>query len=308
MGADISIIIPAYNAESSILRCIDSCVAQEGISQEIIVVNDGSTDRTELVLREASIKYPIHLITTTNAGPSQARNIGLDIAHGRYIAFCDADDWLDKNSLKQVITAMDERGIDIAISGYRNIRESGITTHMFHKAVSIDRAKYMGAILLDQRVMGFVFNKVYRSTVVKDVRFSSKMSVCEDADFNLHLINISDNTKIVALPGARYNYDLRQTDSLTRSDNAYPALRSAMTTFFRYGNTRFSKDVRASLFSIAMKAYYDSVSVVSTGDVMYARDYWLNSHCPLPEKLKMIVRILVLYTRGIRYGQHNDEC
>lgn len=92
MKPDISIVIPAYNAERWIRTCIDSCLAQSGLKGEIIVVNDGSTDGTKDILREYGDR--IRVIEQENGGAGRARNVGVRESVGDYIKFLDADDYL----------------------------------------------------------------------------------------------------------------------------------------------------------------------------------------------------------------------
>ena len=97
---NISVIIPVYNSEKFLFECIDSVVKQSGLLLEIILVNDGSTDRSKTIINQyAEIDDRIRVIHQENKEASAARNAGLDIAQGEYIAFVDSDDWLKKDTL-----------------------------------------------------------------------------------------------------------------------------------------------------------------------------------------------------------------
>lgn len=89
---DISIIVPAYNAEKSLQQCVDSIIAQTVTDWELLIVDDGSTDMTATIGREyAASDNRIRFIGKTNGGAASARNVGLDNAHGQYVCFVDAD-------------------------------------------------------------------------------------------------------------------------------------------------------------------------------------------------------------------------
>ena len=91
---DVSIIIPVYNDERFVGECIDSARKQKGIALEIICIDDGSTDGSVDVIRQkTAIDSRVQLIQQENAGPGPARNRGMDVAHGRYVAFLDSDDF-----------------------------------------------------------------------------------------------------------------------------------------------------------------------------------------------------------------------
>ena len=100
----LSIIIPAYNTEKYIKQCIDSVINIWNIENEIIVVNDGSTDRTKDILKEYTENNDrIKVITQENQGASAARNTGIKASTGDYIYFLDSDDWIDTVSFEKII-------------------------------------------------------------------------------------------------------------------------------------------------------------------------------------------------------------
>ena len=96
----ISIIIPVYNAEKYLKKCIDSVINQNVESKEIILVNDGSIDNSQEIIDEYVAKYPdmIKAIKQENAGQAVARNVGIENASGEFLAFLDSDDYLEENS------------------------------------------------------------------------------------------------------------------------------------------------------------------------------------------------------------------
>lgn len=111
----ISLIIPVYNVEPYLARCIDSCLNQDiqHDKYEIILVNDGSTDNSLQIIKEYKAKYPfIKVINQENQGLSDAKNNGLDIATGKYIWFIDSDDHIAVNCLGTLVKMMDEKNLD----------------------------------------------------------------------------------------------------------------------------------------------------------------------------------------------------
>ncbi len=91
-----SIIIPVYNSEAYLAKCLDSVCRQSLADYEVWCINDGSTDGSLQILERYEIAYPfLHIYSIPNSGPSAARNKGLDLARGEYILFCDSDDWLE---------------------------------------------------------------------------------------------------------------------------------------------------------------------------------------------------------------------
>ncbi len=99
----ISIIVAAYNIENYIRKCIESVVSQLTEETELIVVNDGSTDNTSMLLTELQKKFHFHLVNQSNKGLSGARNSGIKVANGKYLWFIDGDDWITDNALIQLL-------------------------------------------------------------------------------------------------------------------------------------------------------------------------------------------------------------
>lgn len=115
----VSVIVPVYNAEKYISKCIESVISQTYKNLELLLINDGSADNSLTVLREFENRYPeiIKVFTQENKGKEAARNLGLDNASGRYITFLDSDDWIDEDYIQTLRSAIGNN--DIVISGYK---------------------------------------------------------------------------------------------------------------------------------------------------------------------------------------------
>ena len=122
----VSIIIPVYNAEKTLCRCLDSLVAQTYEDIEIILVNDVSVDSRRNICETYKDKFShISLINQKNAGPATARNVGIDCASGKYISFVDADDYVECNMIEEMVRAAETSHAEMVICGY-NQEHSGI--------------------------------------------------------------------------------------------------------------------------------------------------------------------------------------
>ena len=119
----ISIIIPVYNAEKYLKKCIDSVINQNVESKEIILVNDGSIDNSQEIIDEYVAKYPdmIKAIKQENAGQAVARNVGIENASGEFLAFLDSDDYLEENSYQLALNKAECDDLDIVCFDYYEI-------------------------------------------------------------------------------------------------------------------------------------------------------------------------------------------
>jgi len=110
----VSIIITVYNMEKYIKKCLDSVVNQTYSNIEIILINDGSTDNSEKIIKSYEKEYNnIKVISQVNSGPAIAKNVGLDNANGEYIMILDADDWIENNFIEKLMLIAEENDSDI---------------------------------------------------------------------------------------------------------------------------------------------------------------------------------------------------
>lgn len=200
----VSIVIPAYNAEKYILRCIDSCVRQTYQNIEIIVVDDGSTDDT--IKKCATINdNRLKVISKKNAGVSEARNTGLQVAQGNYLFFLDADDYLDRDCCAMMVGAM-KNDVDLVVCGYNRIdlnderqRVCAPETIMFALSEKITAINYMKQI----NCLFTCWNKLYRREKIQ-FEFDKSMSFAEDSVFVFDYL--AECKKIIVLDYIGYNY------------------------------------------------------------------------------------------------------
>ena len=121
----ISVIIPVYNVEPYLRQCVDSVLSQTYQNIEIILVDDGSTDSSGIICDDYAHKHNnLKVIHKKNAGLSEARNSGLEVANGSYIAFIDSDDWISKDNFEKMITEINMQHSDFVFSDGVNFEDS----------------------------------------------------------------------------------------------------------------------------------------------------------------------------------------
>lgn len=162
----VSIIIPIYNAESHLDKCIGSAVCQTYGDLEIILVNDGSTDGSEKICRSFAEKdRRILLINQENAGVSAARNAGLDACTGELITFIDSDDYVSEDYVEYLISLMDRYGSDIVCSGQKDLLS--VDDPVVIKGPEAILKEY----LTTNAIYAAVWGKLYKKHIFDDIRF-----------------------------------------------------------------------------------------------------------------------------------------
>ncbi|NSW90264.1 MAG: glycosyltransferase [Firmicutes bacterium] len=203
----VSIIVPIYNVEDHIRKCVNSILKQTYTNIEIILVDDGSNDKSSKICDEyAQLDDRIKVIHKENGGVSSARNAGLSIANGKYIGFVDADDWIDIDMYEYLVQSIESNNCDIACCGY----------YKEHKGITeiISKSEDMIIESLDENLDNFiegsyegsVWNKLFVRSIINH-EFDTKISIGEDAYF---LYNAIKNAKrIVYKRDPKYHYFIR---------------------------------------------------------------------------------------------------
>lgn len=186
----ISIIIPVYNNEKYLERCIVSLINQTYKNLEIILINDGSTDNSRIICEKYLKKDKrVILVNQKNGGVSAARNKGIEIATGSWIAFVDSDDWITENMYEILHINAIENNADISIGGY--IR-TDIEKPAFESKKTLeilDNKTALEYLILDKEGYATsVWNKLYKIDVVKNILFDKTIKYGEDLLFNFNIM------------------------------------------------------------------------------------------------------------------------
>lgn len=207
----ISIIVPVYNVEKYINRCLESILKQSYKNIEVLLINDGSQDNSAKICEDiAALDSRIKVIHQDNKGVSSARNKGLDISKGEYITFIDSDDWVDRDGIECLYRNLKKTESDLAIYSFIQEYENkkNINVKLTESIEVMNREDTIKFIFNDNRCQGFIWNKLYKSKIInsemKKIRFNEKITVLEDLYFNIEYM-IRCN-KAVYIDSQKYHY------------------------------------------------------------------------------------------------------
>lgn len=179
----ISVIVPVYNVEKYLNRCVDSILAQTFADFELILVDDGSPDQSGAICDEYTEKDSrIKVVHKGNGGASSARNTGLDIARGQYIVFVDSDDWVQREMLYSMIRLMEVYNADIVEMGFYIVRETidELNKNTEEEIVALNGLKAAESLYEDTFFgINLLWGKLYSSSLFHELRFPEGR-VCED--------------------------------------------------------------------------------------------------------------------------------
>ncbi len=242
----VSVIIPVWNCELYIEKCLNSLLNQTLKDIEIICVDDGSTDSSsEIIRRYCEADERVLLLTQSNKKQGAARNKGLEVAKGEYIGFVDADDWVDSNYYEELYNAAKQYNSDIALADYIRIG-NGITKKRLNIKKQEWRQDIEGKLrLCKQAKHPSPTNKIYRRDMLKRENLLFPEGVaCEDKIFVCKAIYYANS--VVSVPGVYYYY-FRRPNSTVKTRNKSNAkdkliANKAVLAFLRDKNVHFSKN------------------------------------------------------------------
>lgn len=223
----ISVIVPVYNAAQFLPRCVDSILNQDHTDFELLLIDDGSSDDSAQICDAYAKKdNRVQVTHQSNRGVSAARNVGLRAAKGDYIAFVDADDWIESDMLSFLLSQAQAKNTDVVRCGYfTELADGHRASSEVSDDVSFPQPDTALAELAVSGTAGVLWNKLYRRNVLKNVYFDEQFTCSEDLLFNYHVYK--NAARFVFCSQPKYHY-LINPSSITNSafsDGAFDVLR-----------------------------------------------------------------------------------
>lgn len=216
MKSLVSIIVPVYNAETFLSKCIESIVQQDYDSIEILLVDDGSKDNSLKICQEFCDKHEnVKVFSKKNTGVSDTRNYGIKKSHGKYICFVDSDDYLEKNYVSLMVKTIEKDNTDLVIASYNVIGDSSFKTDL-QTLKNIKGVKNKEDILkkiINIEENNCIFGYIWRCLYKKDIIFNNKilfekMRMSEDYLFLVEYINTCNLISVI--DERIYNYRINK--------------------------------------------------------------------------------------------------
>lgn len=245
MNPTVSIIVPVYNAQSCLARCVDSILGQEYQDFELLLADDGSSDCSGSICDDyAASDSRVHVIHKENTGVSDTRNTALDRARGTYLQFLDSDDWITPDATKLLVRSAKDNCCDMVIADfYRVIGERVSHKGDIDSSSVLTREEFAGHMMKNPAdfYYGVIWNKLYRRDIVEKyhLRMNTELSWCEDFLFNLEYILHAET--FYALKAPVYYYVKTKGSLVSQSATLVNSVRTKLMVFEYYN--RFYKHV-----------------------------------------------------------------
>lgn len=202
----LSIIIPVYNVERYIERCVNSIINQSYQNFELIIIDDGSIDGSSKILDVLSSNdNRIQVYHVKNGGVSRARNLGLSFSKGDFIAFVDADDIVKNEMYTEMISIAQTENYDMVQCNYEDLYEDGnVFQHNEIGTLAIENEDDMIIACMERVIYANIFTKLFRKKTISSIYFDESIEYAEDLKFVVDCCEASKKIKLIELVGYQY--------------------------------------------------------------------------------------------------------
>lgn len=238
MNPTVSIIVPVYNAQNTIGRCIESVMNQIYQDFELLLVDDGSSDKSGAICDSYALKDKrIIVFHNENRGVSAARNFALERAKGEYLQFLDSDDWITADATQQLVQAACKYNCDMVISDFYRVVNDRVSVKGDIEEDFVMSREEFAAHMMETPAdfyYGVLWNKLYRRSIVEEhsLRMNPEICWCEDFLFNLEYIRYA--YRFYALNVPLYYYVKTKGSLATKGENLFATIQMKLTVFEYY--------------------------------------------------------------------------
>lgn len=302
----ISIIVPVYKAEKFIKKCVDSILNQTYENIEILLIDDESPDNSRAICDNlASIDKRIRVIHQKNTGVSGARNTGIRLARGDYLAFVDSDDWIDKEMISVLYNLMQKHNTPVSACGIEMVSEKGHVAYFsdnINETIVFSKNQALNELLDDIKLRNVCYNKLYKRELFEGISFPVG-KIFEDLSIMYRIVEKCEKVVYTGKPlYCYYRSDgslLRSIDPVTKFDKVTACMERAK--YFRKHNPDLFRKaswlyVKCSLVVLANTSSSDNKLLKTRRKTRRTLLHWIKKYrsVPLPLKERVSCQLLNL--------------
>lgn len=273
----VSVIIPIYNAQSTLRACVNSVICQSYKTLEILLINDGSTDKSLDICNELKEEDErIIVVNKENGGVSSTRNLGIKFSRGEFIAFIDSDDLIEPDYIKELYSVIQD--CDMTICGYKQVTQTKTDEHIPEPntfdiapahATEIKRA-------CDGLYLYVPWGKLFRSSIIKknNLFFNESLKLTEDTCFVLDFLNLCD--RIAFIPYLGYIYDFK--NGYSKYKMPYETFKIHYRTYIK-SISNIEKKIKANLKRLRNASALPQAFLYNLFDIKSYFKFCTEAHC-----------------------------
>ena len=265
----ISIIIPVYNVDKYLQQCIESILLQTFTDFEVFLIDDGSTDKSAFICdKYSSIDCRIRAIHKKNTGVSDTRNVGLDIASGKYVIFLDSDDyWYDNTALEQLVITAEKYNLDIVRGEYKAVDQDG--HDVFERPLTKGKCEMAYKILSTgqfyTKIMcgeSFLWSSLFRKESIGNIRLNAKRSFLEDMEFYAELLLQPLRCMFIPVRFYAYRKSISSASNNTKIKNVIDSF-SMCDVFNKFVEKAVDETIKEAYRYNSIMMYYWTLDTIS---------------------------------------------
>lgn len=285
----VTLVIPVYNSEKYLKKCIDSVLSQTANNYKLLLINDGSTDNSQKIIDEYCNKYPdiIESISQKNKGVSKTRNFAIDYVKTEYIMFMDNDDYIDRDYIETLFNAIDEDKSDIALSGFRRPNENNVVLN----ETRLSQNEWSKMMIMTP------WAKIFRTKFLQDKKiYFLENNIGEDIFLNIIAVFETNKIKILDYIGYNWFYNSESVSNSSQKDISKINVDKLLNSCYDELNKRNLIKDNYEMIEAHFIRYLYWFILYSTKDLKYKelkREYkrlfkWLKDRFPKYRKNKII--------------------
>lgn len=256
----VSILVPVYNVEKYLSKCLDSLVSQTWPEVEIVLINDGSTDGSLEIAERYAKEHPnIHIYSYPNSGISKTRNRALEHAQGEYVMFVDSDDFVEKDMVEKMMKVLEENGLDLVQCGFRMDYRFFTLYRMSAGHHIFTRSEALHTLAKGKYLNNYPWGKLTRKSCFENVRFPENIAGFEDT-YTIFK-SIANASKIGTIPNRFYHY-VQRRGSLTNRMSLQTV--ELMRKAYHYQSDYLKKRFPDESFSFDLQYYNTDMVLIYT--------------------------------------------
>lgn len=234
----VSVIIPIYNAERTLRRCVDSVLNQSYRNLQVILVDDGSQDRSGAICLEYEARDPrVFVIRKPQSGVSDSRNQAMDQAAGVYLQFVDSDDWVAEDATRVMVEAAETSGSDLVITHFFRVKKNRIRARGHIREAEVMSRCRFAEYMMEKPAnyyYGVMWNKLYRREIMNRYQIRCGTDICWCEDFLLNLHYLCYVKTVAAVPYPAYYYVKNKNSLVAREATMKHVIQMKKFTFSYY--------------------------------------------------------------------------
>ena len=308
---EIDVIVPVFNAEKYVRRCLDSILKQTLEDWGLLLIDDGSVDNSAAICNDYALNDSrIRVFHQANAGTSAARNTGLNNAQGKWITFVDSDDWIAPDYLEQMLQIVSSQSMEAVFCNCFLVQDNKITPeYIYEENQCFNQEEILKRLLTISQVRSEIWGKIFKRELLVSLRFNTDVRIGEDMLFLIELYHACKSLKTATLREPLYYYRQLNT-SVMRTGHLVQDIKQTLMTYEQFihehPDVAANYPVEHATFIVRLLTYLTKQDVLRQFNDAYAmkllKDNFKTAKVNLNANERRFIRLLYIHPLIAKIG------